>query len=137
MAKTKYENKVILTLAVSNDTEKRAAVNKISDKLTTIKTYMRTGKDANGEYNPALDFEVNVFTSGAKTPTKNELPSKPKAGDLITVEGSLTARASKSKDGKTTYKNMIIQATRIAPVEVVEDSTPADPEAHDEESAWG
>ena len=135
--KTKYENNVKLTVVVSNGTDTRPAVKKVSDKMTVIRVYQRTGKNQAGEYNKPIDYEVQIFTGDAKTPTVNELKEKPKGGDLITVEGQITSRTTKGKDGKE-YNNLVLIASKISPAEVIEDEeTPAAEEESDAESAWG
>lgn len=116
--KTKFVNEVTLTLRVSNDTERRPAVYKVSDKLTTVKAYLNTGKDQSGNYNPAIDFEVQIFTANAKTPTNCSVDIKP--GDYINVTGRLTSRKSTNASGKE-FKNNIIAAFKIEPPEIMED----------------
>ena len=80
--------------------------------MISISTYMNTGKDQSGEYNPPLNFEVNVFTKSAKTPTNMVDNLQPKAGDYITVKGTLGSRGSMS--GGKKYTNMVIQAKEIS-----------------------
>jgi len=105
------QNEVTLTLRVSNDTEKRKAVRKVSDKMICISAYLNTGKNQNGDYNPILDFDINVFTKNAKTPTKFVDTSQINPGDYITVKGSLGSTGVVVKGSK--YTNMVIFAAEV------------------------
>ena len=117
-----FENDVTLTLRISNDTERRKSIKSVSDKLVSIRAYLNTGKNRDGEYNPLINFDVNIFTGHAKTPTnivngttKTVLTGvsdlQAHCGDLITVKGSLSATEFESNKEKVT--TLVIYAKEI------------------------
>ena len=141
MERTKFINEVNLTLRVSNDTDKRSAINKISDKLTSIRTYMATGKDLNGQYNPILNFDVQVFSATSKAPTKVAANIAP--GEYINVRGNLSSKKFKTNDGRELI-SFIINATEITTPDEMEqenETSTVVPEeftpVSEEDNPWG
>jgi len=121
MAK-RFENEVILTLRVSNDTSKRAAIRKVSDKMTVISAYLSTGKNAQGEYNPPINFDINVFNANTKNPTKMINAIEPNSGDYITVKGSLGSTGYTGSDGQK-RTSIVIFAREISGLKEDKDTT--------------
>lgn len=119
--KQNFKNEVTLTLRVSNDSEKRKSVCKISDKLICINAYLQTGKDRNGNYNPLLDFEVQLFTENSQNPTKINFDDMPKQGEYITVKGNLSSKGYMVNN--IVHKTMVIYASEITPVKEDKDET--------------
>lgn len=117
--KQDFKNEVTLTLRISNDSEKRKAINKISDKLICIRTYLQTGKNKEGNYNPLLDFEVQLFTENSQNPTKTNFDNGLKPGDYITVKGTLSSKGYVINN--ILHKTMVIYASEITTVEEAEE----------------
>lgn len=140
MERTKFVNEVYLTLRVSNNTDKRSAINKVSDKLTSVRAYMSTGKDINGQYNPILNFDVQIFSETSKAPTKVAANIAP--GEYINVRGNLSSKKFKTNDGRE-LTSFIINAAEITVPEkmIVEDTAPAVAEefvpVNETENPWG
>lgn len=111
-------NEVTLTLCIKNDTERREAVHKVSDKMICVSAYMKTGKAPNGEYNPLLDFDINVFTKNAKKPTVLVNDVQLVSGKYITVKGSLSAKQYFVNEKPHT--KMVIMAKEIIAAEEIE-----------------
>lgn len=132
--KTKFENQVLLTLRVSKGADNKPSYKKVSDKLLTIRTYLNTGKDKDGNYNPAISLEVHIFTSEAKNPTENLLKEAPREGDYITVMGILSAK--QRTIGDTKYTDYIVKATKVMAAEIMEDNESRVANDYVAESAW-
>lgn len=111
-------NDVKLTLTIQKDRDNVKAVKKVSDKMYSLKSVLSTGKDAKGEWNPSLFFDIHAFTKESKSPTKMN-GFVPEPGKKFTVTGSLTA----TKNGN--YTNMVILAKEIEEFVPEEKAQPA------------
>lgn len=111
MDRVRFENEVTFVLRVSNDTDKRKAINKVSDKLTSVRAYLNTGKDVNGQYNPIVNFDVQIFSAQSKAPTSVTTQITP--GEYIKVRGNLSSKGYTTTDGRS-FTNLIINASEIS-----------------------
>ncbi len=132
--KIDFKNEVLLTLRVSKGTDSRPAVKKVSDKLTVIRAYLNTGKDMDGNYNPAINFEVQIYSQTSKNPTENLLPAELTENDYITVAGNLSSHQRTVGDSK--YTDYLICADKVMLAERIDEDDAPDNSAYEAASAW-
>ena len=100
-------NKAEISLIISNDQNNqdgtvRPAVKKVSDKLTTVQTFMPGKKQQDGTYGPSASLTIKV-TSATQL---NGVSLEPKAH--IDVVGFFTPESYTDREGKTrTYFTLV------------------------------
>ncbi len=122
-------NKIAISLIVSKDITKEngeiiPAVRKISDRLTSVKTFLSGGRNADGSWGDSASLDVNITSS---TIINDGVQIKP--GEHLTFVGFLAARSYVNADNNKKRAYLVLVAQ-----EVMKTPTREKPETEDSQS---
>ncbi len=86
-------NNVAISLVTSQDRDNFQAINKISDNLTVVNTFVPAGKNEDGSYKKPANMVVRVTS-------KTEVSGEIKAGSHLDVEGFFAVNSYTNKEGR-------------------------------------
>ena len=114
-------NNVQISVVASQDRENFKAINKVSDNLTVVNTFVPAGKNEDGSYKKPANMVIRVTS-------KTEVVGEIKNGSHLDVEGFFVVNAYTNKEGKEVASLQIV--ARKVTVKAFEDKqdAPADAE---------